>query len=57
VTLSRHPGGMDRLIASVTLRGGAVTESAARSIDAWCRAKLRPHERPRVYNIAASEKK
>ncbi len=57
VTLSRHPGGMDRLIASVTLKKGAVTESVARSIDAWCRSKLRPHERPRVYNFTPLQKK
>ncbi|HBS36764.1 MAG TPA: hypothetical protein DEA50_17055 [Parvularcula sp.] len=56
VTLSRHPGGMDRLIASVTLTRGAVTESVARSIDAWSRSRLRPHERPRVYNFASPEK-
>jgi 4-coumarate--CoA ligase (photoactive yellow protein activation family) len=51
VRLSRHPGGMDRLIANVTLKKGPVSESVARSIDAWCRANLRPHERPRVYNF------
>lgn len=56
VTLSRHPGGMNRLIASVTLKKGAVTEPVARSIDAWCRSKLRPHERPRVYNFAVAQK-
>lgn len=57
VSLSRHPGGMDRLIASVALKRGAATESVARSIDAWCRTKLRPHERPRVYNFLEPAKK
>lgn len=57
VSLSRHPGGVDRLIASVILKRGAVTESSARAIDAWCRSKLRPHERPRVYNFLDREKK
>lgn len=57
VSLSRHPGGMDRLIATVTLAGGPVSESTARSIDAWCRLKLRAHERPRVYNFLQADKK
>ncbi len=26
-------------------------ESAARAIDNWCRSRLRPYERPRVYNF------
>lgn len=50
VSLSRHPGGMDRLIAAITLARGPVNESVARSIDTWCRATLRPHERPRLYS-------
>ncbi len=53
IELSRHPGGIDRLIATITLSAPAITESLARSIDAWCRVKLRPHERPRVYNFFA----
>jgi 4-coumarate--CoA ligase (photoactive yellow protein activation family) len=56
VTLSRHPDGMDRLVAAVTLKKGAVTEPVARSIDAWCRSRLRPHERPRVLNFIAVER-
>ncbi len=56
VSVSRHPGGMDRLVAAVTLDGGGVNESVARSIDAWCRLKLRPHERPRVYSFHTEEK-
>lgn len=57
VSLSRHPGGMDRLVATITLAEGMASESVARSIDAWCRAKLRPHERPRVYTYRAAQKK
>lgn len=56
VGLSRHPGGMDRLIAHVVLKKGPVSEPVARSIDAWCRANLRPHERPRVYNFEHAAK-
>lgn len=56
VQLSRHPGGMDRLIAKIALKNGPVSESVARSIDAWCRATLRPHERPRVYSFEHAEK-
>lgn len=57
VSLSRHPGGVDRLVATITLVAGEASESIARSIDAWCRAKLRPHERPRVYSFRAPPKK
>ncbi|MEL6372066.1 MAG: hypothetical protein AAFY84_00585 [Pseudomonadota bacterium] len=49
--------GYNRLIADITLeRGKSPTESLARSIDQWCRAKLQPHERPRIYNFGRSEK-
>lgn len=51
VSLSRHAGGIDRLVATITLASGTPNESVARSIDAWCRARLRPHERPRVYSF------
>lgn len=57
VSLSRHPEGVDRLVAEITLVGGEATESVVRSIDAWCRARLRPHERPRVYRFRATPKK
>jgi 4-coumarate--CoA ligase (photoactive yellow protein activation family) len=53
VSVSRHAGGGDRLVATIRLAsGGRPSESAARAIDAWCRTKLRPWERPRVYNYA-----
>ena len=54
VSVSRHAEAGERLIALITLKSGAgPTESTARSIDLWCRSKLRPHERPRIYNYAA----
>lgn len=57
VSLSRHAGGIDRLVATITMASGGVSESLARSIDAWCRARLRPHERPRVYSFRQDAKK
>ncbi len=57
VSLSRHAGGIDRLVATITLASGPPSESVARSIDAWCRARLRPHERPRVYGFHDDAKK
>ena len=58
IKASRHANGGDRLVAEITLKNGAVSETLARSIDQWCRTKLRPQERPRVYNYigAASAK-
>jgi hypothetical protein len=53
--VSRHAGGADRLVATIALkRAGLPPESVARSIDSWCRQKLRAYERPRVYNFAES---
>lgn len=53
ISVSRHSGGADRLVATIRLKkSGPPAESAARSIDTWCRQKLRPHERPRIYNFA-----
>ncbi|NWG93314.1 MAG: hypothetical protein HXY21_12550 [Parvularculaceae bacterium] len=52
VAVSRHAGGADRLVATIALkRAGPPPESVARSIDSWCRQKLRAYERPRVYNF------
>ena len=52
VSLSRHAAGADRLVAMIRLAAdGPPSESAARAIDNWCRMKLRPHERPRLYNF------
>lgn len=56
VSVSRHAGGADRLVATIRLATGrAPSEKAARSIDGWCRQKLRPHERPRIYNFAGGD--
>lgn len=58
VAVSRHSDGADRLVATITLaRSGPPTERVARSIDGWCRQKLRPHERPRIYNFAEAPEK
>lgn len=55
IRVSRHQTGADRLIATIELKSGAPpSESTARSIDSWCRARLRPYERPRLYSFAAS---
>ncbi len=54
VSVSRHAAGADRLVATIVLKsGGPPLETVARSIEVWCRTKLRPHERPRVYNFSA----
>lgn len=58
ISVSKHQIGADRLIATIELKSGAQpSESTARSIDSWCRARLRPHERPRLYSYAASAEK
>lgn len=58
VTVAKHAGGADRLIARIELKKGAPpTESTARSIDSWCRTKLRTYERPRLYNYSELPKK
>ena len=42
----------NRIIAQIELaKPGTPPESLAREIDAWCRANLRPFERPRIYNF------
>ncbi len=58
ISVSKHAAGADRLIATIELKNGAApSESTARSIDSWCRSKLRPHERPRLYSYLASARK
>lgn len=48
----RQANGAARLVARIALkRGQALTERAARDIDAWCRSQLRPPERPRIYHF------
>lgn len=44
-------GGETRLVAQITLKPGfSPHESVAREIDIWSRSRLRPQERPRIYN-------
>jgi 4-coumarate--CoA ligase (photoactive yellow protein activation family) len=48
----RQLNGLNRLVARVALTPGhAPTERVARDIDAWCRSRLRPPERPRIYHF------
>ncbi len=52
IRVARQASGFNRLIAEIKLaRGQAPTEPEARDIDAWCRASLRPQERPRIYSF------
>ena len=52
VRLSQRPGALDRLIAHVTLRPGLSADQAlAWSVDEWCRKRLQPPERPRIYTF------
>ena len=55
IRVARHEGGVNRLVARIKLNPEiAPSEGTAREIDAWCRKRLRPHERPRIYNFEAS---
>lgn len=52
VRLSRRPGALDRLIANVHLAEGIeIDQDLAWQIDEWCRERLRPAERPRIYHF------
>ncbi|MEO1658599.1 MAG: hypothetical protein AAFR65_12855 [Pseudomonadota bacterium] len=52
VRLSRRSGALDRLIADITVAPGLEPdEDMAWAIDEWCRSKLRPAERPRIYRF------
>jgi len=52
VRLSRRSGALDRLIADITVAPGLdPDEDMAWAIDEWCRSKLRPAERPRIYRF------
>lgn len=47
-----HADGANRLVAHIVLDAGkAPTESLVRKLDSWCRARLHPYERPRIYNF------
>ncbi|MEE2690495.1 MAG: hypothetical protein VX640_03030 [Pseudomonadota bacterium] len=55
IGVSRQPGGVNRLIAHIKLNPEAApSEQTARAIDGWCRAELRPQERPRIYSFEES---
>ncbi|MEK7264541.1 MAG: hypothetical protein AAB227_00450 [Pseudomonadota bacterium] len=55
ISVTKQQNGADRLVVTIELNSGAPpSESTARSIDSWCRAKLQPYERPRLYSYAAS---
>lgn len=55
IRVARQAGGVNRLIARIALNEEVPpTEQTAREIDAWCRAELRPEERPRIYTFEAS---
>ncbi len=50
--VAQRSGALDRLIADITLNPDALPDQAmAWSIDEWCRERLRPPERPRIYNF------
>lgn len=52
VRVSQRSGALDRLIADITLGNDAIPDQAmAWSIDEWCRERLRPPERPRIYTF------
>ncbi|MEM9421604.1 MAG: hypothetical protein AAF986_03705 [Pseudomonadota bacterium] len=56
VRVAQRSGALDRLIADITLSSGARPDQAmAWSIDEWCRERLRPPERPRIYNFNPNE--
>ncbi len=50
VRVAQRSGALDRLIAHIELNDGITPDQEmAWSVDAWCRQKLRPPERPRIY--------
>ena len=50
VRVARRSGALDRLIAHIRLEKNVVPDQAmAWKVDEWCREKLRPPERPRIY--------
>lgn len=55
VRLSQRPGALDRLIAHVRLAPGrAASQELAWTVDEWCRERLQPPERPRIYTFEES---
>lgn len=52
IAVGRRGDGASRLVANIVLNAEVLpNEKTARSIDAWCRSKLRQQERPQVYNF------
>lgn len=52
VRLSRRSGALDRLIADISVAPGLEPDQdMAWAIDEWCRERLRPAERPRIYRF------
>lgn len=50
VRVTHRAGALDRLIAHIQLRDGLQpTQDIAWSVDEWCRNRLQPPERPRIY--------
>ncbi|MEM1379577.1 MAG: hypothetical protein AAGH41_03025 [Pseudomonadota bacterium] len=55
VRLSRRPGQLDRLIADVEVHPGVEPDQdMAWEVDEWCRERLRPAERPRIYRFRSA---
>lgn len=56
VRVSQRAGALDRLIAEIDLLPERIADVAmAWSIDEWCRQRLRPTERPRIYTFRGAE--
>ncbi len=52
IRISRHKGGVNRLIAHIKLAGATPpTEKTARAIDRYCRDALPPQERPSIFHF------
>ncbi len=55
VSVSKRGASLDRLIAKIILEDGLLPDQTiAWKVDAWCRKKLRPPERPRIYTFIDS---
>ena len=55
IRVGENYNGVNRLIAHIVLKDkSSPTEKRVREIDAWCRKKMRPQERPRIYHFEAT---
>jgi 4-coumarate--CoA ligase (photoactive yellow protein activation family) len=53
VNVKKRDGALDQLVAEVVLEKAIVAdETMAWKLDEWCRKKLRPQERPRIYVLS-----